>query len=68
MLTVNIFHDNYMFIKAQYGSHIRYGLLCCAFLRLEGIGFILPRTSGLKERAPPERALLHTKYLLEKLT
>ena len=53
MLTVNIFHDNYMLIKAQYGSHIRYGLLYCAFLRFEGIGFIFPRASELKERAPP---------------
>lgn len=55
----------YMLIRAQYSNHIRYGLLCCAFLHLWKIGYIFQRAFGLKERAPPERFYYIRTILLE---
>lgn len=58
MLTVNIFRNNYMLIKAQYGSHSFYGLVCCAFLcRIMAIkkGVVHNKSFGRRtKRAPPE--------------
>ena len=56
----NIDHNKieYMLIKAQYSSHIYYGLLCCAFLHFGKAGkrgVILNQSFRRRtQRAPPE--------------
>ena len=60
MLHFNIDHNKikHMLIKAQYGSHSFYGLVCCAFLRfIMAIkkGVVHDRSFGRRtERALPE--------------